>query len=65
MGEKQTLVPGSTPSPRAPRGSSTPRCLNMSRITSSQELGHMRISVSQRQKTHLSDKDKHYLRVKG
>ena len=39
----------STASPTTPRGSSTARSSNTPRITGSQELGHNRISGTQRQ----------------
>jgi hypothetical protein len=49
---EQTLGTNSTASLTTPRGSSTPRCPNAPRIRGlpgSQELGHTRVSMSQRQ----------------
>ena len=46
---EQTLGLTSAGSPTTPRGSSTSRCSNTSRIIGSQELGHSSISWFQRQ----------------
>ena len=46
---EQTLGPNLAASPTTPRSSSSPRCSNTPRIPGSQELGHTRISGSQRQ----------------